>query len=1058
MNIRGGSIFNVFLKVNSGVTTFADLGSPYVARLYNNLTVDAGANFVTGSSSSYDLEVYGTIVNNGTISGSGSELVLKGQALTNNSSITSNFRLDSVSNISGAGTFTGTTMIISSNADITLLSDITISPSTFTVNANGILDLNSFTFTITSGTFVASAGSTVLNSGLFRTQGTVSMNIRGGSNFSAPLKINTGTTSLTDQSSPYIARIYGSLTIDNGATLFCGTSSSYDLLAFGAVINNGVISGIGSDFVLKGPSLLNTNSISCDLRMDSTSSISGAGSFTGSIMSISSTGNISCLSNITFSPINSFTLNTGGTLNPNTRNVTFTDGTISFLTGSTVTASGLVQTQGNVTLNLRSGSAFNAPLKVLSGITIASEFASPYNGKLFGALTIDAGASVTVGSSGSYSLEVYGIVTNNGTVSGFGEFILSGSALANNNTISATSLRFNSTINLSGTGTFTSTDIVIDINDTVKMLSNITVNPVTLFSIRSGGVLNPNSFVFTIIRGEFEVLAGGSVANSGTFRTQGTITMDLKNGSAFNAPLNINSGITTVAEISSPYKARLYGPVTIDNGTSLKIGFSSSYSLEVYGNVTNNGSITSIAGSELIFTSGAHTFQGTGFCVSPMVVLTGGILNVTSNHNLNSVNINAGGTMNISNQTIGFTLTNPIIQNGTFTVTNSKVEYNGSALQNISTTNIAYAGLRINNPAGASFLGNVTVNDTLSIIQGSVNLNGKTITLASTGYLTETPGNVLFGTTGYITYTRNLGIPSSLNAGGLGAVLTATSNLGNTEVRRGHTVQTGLNGGTSIKRYYDITPANNTGLNASLIFKYDDSELNNKPESLLKLFKSTNTGTTWQYMVGSVNINTNQITLNGITSFSRWSSDSSAASASIKMIMAGFYNATSNKLSMDDTVRVYLRNTSFPFTVVDSAKAVLNLTTFGAGFQFVNATSGTYYLQMKHRNTIETWSNAGVIYNVGTTLNYDFTFAQSQAFGSNQSQVDASPVRFGMYSGDVNQDGTIDAGDISPVENDVSAGATGYIVTDVNGDDIADAADLSIVENNVALGVSVVTP
>ncbi|MBK7255871.1 MAG: hypothetical protein IPI04_18680 [Ignavibacteria bacterium] len=67
--------------------------------------------------------------------------------MTNNSSITSNFRLDSVSNITGAGTFTGTTMIIDSNADITLLSNITISPSSFfTINTNGILDLNSFTF------------------------------------------------------------------------------------------------------------------------------------------------------------------------------------------------------------------------------------------------------------------------------------------------------------------------------------------------------------------------------------------------------------------------------------------------------------------------------------------------------------------------------------------------------------------------------------------------------------------------------------------------------------------------------------------------------------------------------------------------------------------------------------------------------------------------------------------------------------------------------------------------------------------------------------------------
>ncbi|HMS66307.1 MAG TPA: dockerin type I domain-containing protein, partial [Ignavibacteria bacterium] len=405
------------------------------------------------------------------------------------------------------------------------------------------------------------------------------------------------------------------------------------------------------------------------------------------------------------------------------------------------------------------------------------------------------------------------------------------------------------------------------------------------------------------------------------------------------------------------------------------------------------------------------------------------------------------------------TASNPVIATGNLTTAGSKIEYNGTALQSVSVANIIYNGLIINNPAGASMLGNVTVNDTLFLIQGSLNLNAKIITLSQTGYLIETPGNLIYGTSGYITYTRNIGIPNSLNVGGLGAVLTAASDLGNTEVRRGLAVQSGLNGGTSIKRYYDITPANNSGLNASLVFNYDESELNGKPELLLKLFKSTNSGSTWQKMTGTtLNVNTNQITLNGITSFSRWSSDSSAASASIKMIMGGFYNASTNKLNMDDTVRVYLRNNLFPYAIVDSAKSVINLTTFGAGFQFVNAASGTYYLQMKHRNTIETWSNSAVVYNTSTTLNYDFTTAQSQAFGSNQSQVDASPLRFGMFSGDVNQDGTVDAGDLSEVENNVSIGTEGYVPTDLNGDDIVDASDLSIVENNVALGVSAVTP
>ena len=268
--------------------------------------------------------------------------------------------------------------------------------------------------------------------------------------------------------------------------------------------------------------------------------------------------------------------------------------------------------------------------------------------------------------------------------------------------------------------------------------------------------------------------------------------------------------------------------------------------------------------------------------------------------------------------------------------------------------------------------------------------------------------------------------PTGLNVAGIGAVLTTATNLGNTEIRRGHTLQSGLNGGTSIKRYFDITPTTNTGLDATLVLKYDDSDLNGKPEPSLKLFKSTNSGATWLYQIGSVNVSTNEITLSGIPSFSRWSSDSSAVSASVKMVLQGFYDPATNTLNMSDTVRAYLRNTTFPFAPVDSAKELLNSVTLKAGFQFMNAVTGTYYLQIKHRNALETWSSVGLLYTAGATLNQDFSFAKNMAFGGNQIQVDAAPLTFAFWSGDVNQDGIIDAGDISLVENN-AAGSVSVI-------------------------------
>ncbi|MBL0108349.1 MAG: hypothetical protein IPP52_13970 [Ignavibacteria bacterium] len=75
--------------------------------------------------------------------------------------------------------------------------------------------------------------------------------------------------------------------------------------------------------------------------------------------------------------------------------------------------------------------------------------------------------------------------------------------------------------------------------------------------------------------------------------------------------------------------------------------------------------------------------------------------------------------------------------------------------------------------------------------------------------------------------------------------------------------------------------------------------------------------------------------------------------------------------------------------------------------------------------------------------------------GSNQVAVVSA---FATYNGDSNQDGTIDSGDLSDIDNAAVAGDAGYINTDLNGDDFVDSGDLSLVDNNAAFGVFEVTP
>ncbi|MEO6694023.1 MAG: PKD domain-containing protein [Ignavibacteria bacterium] len=173
-------------------------------------------------------------------------------------------------------------------------------------------------------------------------------------------------------------------------------------------------------------------------------------------------------------------------------------------------------------------------------------------------------------------------------------------------------------------------------------------------------------------------------------------------------------------------------------------------------------------------------------------------------------------------------------------------------------------------------------------------------------------------------------------------------------------------------------------------------------------------------------------------------------------LMEGFYRPASNTM-VSDVAKVNLRNSTSPYAIVDSATAMMSSLGTGA-FYFSNISNGTnYFIDFRHRNSIETWSLTGQSF-TGGVLSYDFTTAANKAFGSNQTQVDSSPIEFAVYSGDVNQDGIIDGTDLSLIDNDAMNFTKGYVVTDVNGDNIVDGSDASIADNNAFNFVTKVTP
>jgi len=177
----------------------------------------------------------------------------------------------------------------------------------------------------------------------------------------------------------------------------------------------------------------------------------------------------------------------------------------------------------------------------------------------------------------------------------------------------------------------------------------------------------------------------------------------------------------------------------------------------------------------------------------------------------------------------------------------------------------------------------------------------------------------------------------------------------------------------------------------------------------------------------------------------------------LKVLIEGLYFPLPDRLNRRDTVKLYLRDAVSPFTMRDSAKTLIDTLSFSGLCTFSNSPSGTYYLVVRHHNSIETWSKAGGESLVGDSsiYNYDYTSALTQAFGNN---LILKGTRYCIYSADVNQDGIVDGSDEALIDNDAFNSVSGYVVTDLNGDGIVDGSDYLIADNNSFSFVGVIRP
>lgn len=218
------------------------------------------------------------------------------------------------------------------------------------------------------------------------------------------------------------------------------------------------------------------------------------------------------------------------------------------------------------------------------------------------------------------------------------------------------------------------------------------------------------------------------------------------------------------------------------------------------------------------------------------------------------------------------------INDGSFTYTTANtISFAGSVNQTIGGALVTsfYNLINSNSSTGLTLDSDIIVTNLLSMLGATahIDLNGKNINLSSTGSITgESNTDRIFGS-GEISVTRNLSNITSLNVAGLGCVLTTAANMGSTTIVRGHTAQSGSGlPNNTITRYYSISPTNNTGLNATMVFNYFDNELNGLgvEEPNFGLYRSTDGGSTWTERFGTVSVPGNTVTLASISAFSIW--------------------------------------------------------------------------------------------------------------------------------------------------------------------------------------------
>ena len=156
-----------------------------------------------------------------------------------------------------------------------------------------------------------------------------------------------------------------------------------------------------------------------------------------------------------------------------------------------------------------------------------------------------------------------------------------------------------------------------------------------------------------------------------------------------------------------------------------------------------------------------------------------------------------------------------------------------------------------------------------------------------------------------------------------------------------------------------------------------------------------------------------------------------------------------------DTIDVEIYDAT-TFLLAGSVKAVLM--TDGTCTAVLNGADGNYYVAIRQRNHVFTWSSVPVAFAAATPTSYDFSTDPAQAFSGDLSDKFSEGI-YSLFVGDINQDEFVDGNDYPQFDTDNSLGlCCDYYATDMNGDGFVDGNDYPQFDTNNSLGIGSVHP